>query len=117
MFVSAILAAAGRGMRFGAAMPKQMLPLGTRTILQRSFDIVNNHDRIDEIVIALPPDVAWTPPAYLISSRKPVRIVDGGARRQDSVAKAYAQVSKSASVIVIHDAARPFATADLFTRV
>jgi 2-C-methyl-D-erythritol 4-phosphate cytidylyltransferase/2-C-methyl-D-erythritol 2,4-cyclodiphosphate synthase len=117
MFVSAILAAAGRGMRFGAAMPKQMLALGKRTILQRSFDIVNNHDQIDEIVIALTPDLAWTPPAYLISSRKPVRIVDGGARRQDSVANAYAQVSKSASVIVIHDAARPFATADLFTRV
>jgi 2-C-methyl-D-erythritol 4-phosphate cytidylyltransferase/2-C-methyl-D-erythritol 2,4-cyclodiphosphate synthase len=117
MFVSAILAAAGRGTRFGAAMPKQMLPLGKRTILQRSFDIVDNHDQIDEIVIALPPNLAWTPPAYLISSRKPVRIVDGGTRRQDSVAKAYAQVSKSASIIVIHDAARPFATADLFTRV
>jgi 2-C-methyl-D-erythritol 4-phosphate cytidylyltransferase/2-C-methyl-D-erythritol 2,4-cyclodiphosphate synthase len=117
MFVSAILAAAGRGTRFGSAMPKQMLALGKRTILQRSFDIVDNHDQIDEIVIALPPDLAWTPPAYLISSRKPVRIVDGGARRQDSVAKAYAQVSKSATIIVIHDAARPFATADLFTRV
>ena len=39
------------------------------------------------------------------------------SRRQDSVAKAFAQVSKSASIIVIHDAARPFATADLFTRV
>ena len=46
-----------------------------------------------------------------------MRIVDGGFRRQDSVANAFAQVSKSASIIVIHDAARPFATADLFTRV
>src|SRR3990170_5182818 len=117
MFVSAILAAAGRGTRLGAATPKQMLALGERTILQRSFDIVDNHDQIDEIVVALPPGLAWTPPAYLISARKPVRIVDGGARRQDSVAKAFAQVSKSASLIVIHDAARPFATADLFTRV
>ena len=117
MFVSAILAAAGRGTRLGAATPKQMLPLGERTILQRSFDIVESHDRINEIVIALPPDLANTPPPFLISSRKPVRIVDGGLRRQDSVAKAFAQVSKSAGLIVIHDAARPFATADLFTRV
>ncbi len=75
------------------------------------------HDGIDEIVIALPPALASVPPAYLISARKPVRIVDGGIRRQDSVAKAFAQVSKSAEVIVIHDAARPFASADLFTRV
>lgn len=117
MFVSAILAAAGRGTRLGSATPKQLLALGERTILQRSFDIVNDHDRIDEIVVALPPDLANSPPPFLISSRKPVRVVDGGMRRQDSVARAFAQVSKSASVIVIHDAARPFATADLFTRV
>jgi 2-C-methyl-D-erythritol 4-phosphate cytidylyltransferase/2-C-methyl-D-erythritol 2,4-cyclodiphosphate synthase len=117
MFVSAILAAGGRGTRLGAATPKQMLSLGERTILQRSFDIVDRHDRIDEIVIALPPDLAWSPPAYLISARKPVRIVDGGNRRQDSVANAFAQVSRSATIIVIHDAARPFATEDLFTRV
>ena len=117
MFVSAILAAAGRGTRLGAAMPKQMLELGDRTILQRSFDVIDLHDRIDEIVVALPRDLAGTPPPFLISARKPVRIVDGGPRRQDSVANAFAQVSKSASLIVIHDAARPFATADLFTRV
>ena len=117
MFVSAILAAAGRGTRLGSATPKQMLALGERTILQRSFDIIDGHDQIDEIVIALPTDLANSPPPFLVSSRKPVRIVDGGFRRQDSVAKAFAQVSKSASVIVIHDAARPFATADLFTRV
>lgn len=117
MFVSAILAAAGRGTRLGSATPKQLLALGERTILQRSFDIVNEHDQIDEIVVALPPDLANTPPPFLISTKKPVRIVDGGARRQDSVAKAFAHVSKSATMIVIHDAARPFATADLFTRV
>src|SRR5688500_10852130 len=117
MFVSAILAAAGRGSRLGAAIPKQMLPLGDRTILQRSFDIVESHGQIDEVVIALPPELANTPPPFLISSRKSVRIVDGGLRRQDSVAKAFAEVSKSAGLIVIHDAARPFATGDLFTRV
>jgi 2-C-methyl-D-erythritol 4-phosphate cytidylyltransferase / 2-C-methyl-D-erythritol 2,4-cyclodiphosphate synthase len=117
MFVSAILAAAGRGTRLGAGTPKQMLALGDRTILQRSFDILDSHDQIDEIVIALPPELASAPPPFLISPRKPVRIVDGGARRQDSVAKAFAQVSTGAGTIVIHDAARPFATADLFTRV
>lgn len=117
MFVSAILAAAGRGTRLGAAEPKQMIMLGGRTILQHSFDILDRHEQIEEIIIALPPDLAGSPPPYLISPRKPVRIVDGGARRQDSVAKAFAQVSKSASLIVIHDAARPFATADLFARV
>src|SRR5688572_29150108 len=72
MFVSAILAAAGRGTRLGSAIPKQMLALGGRTILQRSFDVLDSCDRSDEIVGALPPDFARTPPPYLISSRKPV---------------------------------------------
>ena len=117
MFVSAILAAAGRGARFGSAVPKQMLALGGRTILQRSFDILNGCDQINEIVVALPQDLARTPPPYLVSSHKPVHIVVGGLRRQDSVASAFAQVSESAGVIVIHDAARPFATSDLFARV
>ena len=117
MFVSAILAAGGRGTRLGSDIPKQLLTLGDRTILQRSFDLVESHERIDEIVVALPRDLAASPPPYLISGRKPVRIVDGGFRRQDSVANAFARVSPGASVIVIHDAARPFATADLFSRV
>ncbi len=117
MFVSAILAAAGRGTRLGSATPKQMLALGDRTILQRSFEIVESYDGIDEIVVALPPELASAPPPYLSSDRKPVRIVDGGLRRQDSVANAFAQVSNRAGVIVVHDAARPFATADLFSRV
>ncbi len=117
MFVSAILAAGGRGTRLGSDIPKQLLTLGDRTILQRSFDLVESHERIDEIVVALPRDLAASPPPYLISGRKPVRIVDGGFRRQDSVANAFARVSPGASVIVIHDAARPFATAGLFSRV
>jgi 2-C-methyl-D-erythritol 4-phosphate cytidylyltransferase/2-C-methyl-D-erythritol 2,4-cyclodiphosphate synthase len=117
MFVSAILAAAGRGTRLGSATPKQMLTLGGRTILQRSFDVLDSCDQIDEIVVALPQDLAGTPPPYLVSPRKPVRIVVGGSRRQDSVARAFAQVSKGAGIIVIHDAARPFATSGLFARV
>jgi 2-C-methyl-D-erythritol 4-phosphate cytidylyltransferase/2-C-methyl-D-erythritol 2,4-cyclodiphosphate synthase len=117
MFVSAIIAAGGRGTRLGSTVPKQMLMVGDRTILQRSFEVVEAHNRIDEIVIALPQELAWSPPPFLVSTRKPVRIVDGGARRQDSVANAFAYVSSRADVVVIHDAARPFATAELFTRV
>jgi 2-C-methyl-D-erythritol 4-phosphate cytidylyltransferase/2-C-methyl-D-erythritol 2,4-cyclodiphosphate synthase len=117
MFVSAILAAGGRGTRVGAAMPKQLLAIGDRPILQRSFDTLDAHEGIHEIVIALPAELAASPPAFLISSRKPVRIVDGGARRQDSVARAFASTAPNADVVVIHDAARPFASPELFTRV
>jgi 2-C-methyl-D-erythritol 4-phosphate cytidylyltransferase/2-C-methyl-D-erythritol 2,4-cyclodiphosphate synthase len=117
MFVSAIIAAGGRGARLGSAVPKQLLTIGGRTILQRSVEIVDGHQGIDEIVVALPSDLARANPPIVASSRKPIHIVDGGERRQDSVARAFARVSKEADVIVIHDAARPFASRDLFTRV
>jgi 2-C-methyl-D-erythritol 4-phosphate cytidylyltransferase/2-C-methyl-D-erythritol 2,4-cyclodiphosphate synthase len=118
MWVSAILAAGGRGSRMGAQMPKQLLKLGGRTILQRSFDTLEQMDSIAEIVVSLPAELAANPPEFLTSSRKEIRIVDGGERRQDSVANAFAKVAiDRADRVLIHDAARPFATPNLFRRV
>ena len=116
MHVTAIIAAGGRGARFGSDRPKQLLTLAGRPILQHSVEAFVRSDRIDEIVVALPPDLAADPPAYLRGSSKPIHIVEGGERRQDSVANAFARVSASAELIVIHDAARPMVSADLIGR-
>ncbi len=116
MYVSALIAAGGRGVRLGAGQPKQFLEIGGRSILDLSVTALAASDRIDEIVVALPADhlaeVAGSWPA----SPKPVTFVAGGARRQDSVSNAFAKSSRSADVIVIHDAARPFVTAGLIAR-
>jgi 2-C-methyl-D-erythritol 4-phosphate cytidylyltransferase / 2-C-methyl-D-erythritol 2,4-cyclodiphosphate synthase len=118
MFVTAILAAGGRGARMGSPVPKQLLMLGDRSILQRSFDTLEAHERVDGIVVALPADMAASPPEFLRSKRKPVQVVDGGVRRQDSVANAFARIGPNlADVVIIHDAARPFASSTLFARV
>jgi 2-C-methyl-D-erythritol 4-phosphate cytidylyltransferase/2-C-methyl-D-erythritol 2,4-cyclodiphosphate synthase len=116
MFVSAIIAAAGRGQRVGGAVPKQLLTIGGTSVLERSVGLFLAHPDIDEIVIALPPEMVSEPPPYLRASSKPVRVVAGGARRQDSVANAFQAVSDRAEVVVIHDAARPFASAALVSR-
>ena len=68
------------------------------------------------MIVALPKELADAPPPYLRSPGKPLRIVAGGPRRQDSVANAFAAASESSEVIVIHDAARPFVSADLIAR-
>jgi 2-C-methyl-D-erythritol 4-phosphate cytidylyltransferase/2-C-methyl-D-erythritol 2,4-cyclodiphosphate synthase len=122
MHVTAIIAAGGRGQRFGSAEPKQLLSIGGRAILERSVVAFASHPAIDAMVVALPRELADDPPAYLRSTSgqygtgKPVQIVAGGARRQDSVANAFAATDRQSDVIVIHDAARPFASADLITR-
>ena len=52
LHVSALIAAGGRGLRFGAAQPKQLLSLGERSILERSVDVFRNCDVIDDLVVA-----------------------------------------------------------------
>jgi 2-C-methyl-D-erythritol 4-phosphate cytidylyltransferase/2-C-methyl-D-erythritol 2,4-cyclodiphosphate synthase len=116
VFVSAILAAGGRGLRFGELQPKQLTEIGGRSMLQRSASIFLTHPDVDEVIVALPAELAAAPPAYLVNAAKPLRIVAGGERRQDSVAAAFKVVSERADVVVVHDAARPFATGELISR-
>ncbi len=112
MFVSVIIAAGGRGTRMGGGVPKQHLTIGGRTLLERSVAVFDAHPRVDEIVLVVPAEDARSLPA----TAKPQRVVTGGARRQDSVARGFAAVSTHADVVLIHDAARPFVAADLIDR-
>lgn len=116
MFVSALIAAGGRGLRLGADRPKQFLEVGGRSMLDASVQALAASDRINEIIVALPEDhladvrKAWS------GTAKPITFVAGGPRRQDSVANAFASSSPRADVILIHDAARPFVTPDVIGR-
>src|SRR5580765_1220762 len=116
MFVSAILAAGGRGLRLGHVQPKQLLVIAGRSILERSVSLLQTHPDVNEVIVALPGELVDDPPAYLLNTSKPLRVVKGGARRQDSVAAAFRLVSERADVVVIHDAARPFASGALVAR-
>src|SRR5712691_2435292 len=123
MHVTAIIAAGGRGQRFGAAEPKQLLTVGGRPILERSVSAFLSHASVNDVVVVLPQELVDNPPAYLRSaeavalhgSAKPLRLVAGGARRRDSVANGFHAAGHS-ELIVIHDAARPFVSADLIAR-
>jgi 2-C-methyl-D-erythritol 4-phosphate cytidylyltransferase / 2-C-methyl-D-erythritol 2,4-cyclodiphosphate synthase len=116
VFVSAIIAAGGRGLRFGGSSPKQLLTLGGRPILARSVDAFVACDAISEIIVALPADLAAAPPPYLEQRGKPVTVVSGGDQRRASVANGFARISDRAEIVVIHDAARPLVSADLIRR-
>ncbi len=116
MHVTAIIAAGGHGARFGGALPKQLLLLAGRPILQRSVDAFVRHARITDVIVALPPELVRDPPDYLRAAAKPVTLVEGGARRQDSVARAFARVPAAADIVMVHDAARPLVTEALIAR-
>ena len=77
MFVSAILAAGGRGLRLGHSQPKQLLEIAGRPILERSVSLLQEHPDVDEVIVALPEELLENPPAYLLNASKPLRVVAG----------------------------------------
>src|SRR3954452_1071527 len=102
---AALLVAAGSGERLGAGRPKAFVELAGRPMLEWSL-LALRGGGIAEIVVALP-DGECAPPGC--------GGVPGGATRSASVRAALAEVH--ADVVVVHDAARPLVTPDVFARV
>jgi 2-C-methyl-D-erythritol 4-phosphate cytidylyltransferase/2-C-methyl-D-erythritol 2,4-cyclodiphosphate synthase len=117
MAVGVIIVAGGRGARLGAAVPKQLLDVGGRTILQRSVDAFARHPRVGAIVVVLPPDLVAAVPSIAEAPTPTVRFVAGGARRQDSVRCGFDALPDDVDLVLVHDAARPFVDAALIDRV
>lgn len=115
MFVTAIIAAGGAGHRLGAGVPKQLLDVGGMSILQRSVSAFGRHQDVDDVIVALPPELAAAPPISAGDGWS-FRVVAGGARRQDSVANAFSVIDPRTDVVLVHDAARPLVTDDLISR-
>jgi 2-C-methyl-D-erythritol 4-phosphate cytidylyltransferase / 2-C-methyl-D-erythritol 2,4-cyclodiphosphate synthase len=116
MHVTAIIAAAGAGRRLGGAVPKQLLEIGGVSLLARSVAAFDTHSAVSDVIVALPPELAAARDALIGETRQPVRVVAGGARRQDSVAAAAEVIDAACDVVLVHDAARPFVSADLISR-
>jgi 2-C-methyl-D-erythritol 4-phosphate cytidylyltransferase / 2-C-methyl-D-erythritol 2,4-cyclodiphosphate synthase len=109
MHVTAIIVAGGKGVRARSEQPKQFADLGSgRTMLGMSIETVLASELVSDVIVAVPPGFADRVPA---SAR--VQVVEGGARRQDSMANAFALVPPGSDVVLVHDAARPFVTREL----
>jgi 2-C-methyl-D-erythritol 4-phosphate cytidylyltransferase len=119
MSVWAILAAAGRGDRLGLDRPKAFAPLNDRPLIAESLERLDASDWIEGIVVAAPPE--WEEPCILVAEEvaagKVAATVTGGASRSESVRLALAEVPEEATVLLVHDAARPLVTDAVIERV
>jgi 2-C-methyl-D-erythritol 4-phosphate cytidylyltransferase len=112
-----LVPAGGSGSRFGAAQPKQFLPLAGQPILLHSLRLFERCALVDDVIIAAPAgredDVR-----RLIQSAglgKARRVVTGGSDRQSSVWAALREVEGTHGVVGVHDAARPLLTLEHLT--
>ncbi|WP_242339426.1 2-C-methyl-D-erythritol 4-phosphate cytidylyltransferase [Anaeromyxobacter sp. SG66] len=112
--VAAILAAGGSGVRAGVR--KQWLEVGGETVLRRAARVLAGCDAVDELVAVVPAGEEERGLAELAGLGKPARAVVGGAARADSVRNGV-RAADGCGIVLVHDAARPFATAELATRV
>jgi 2-C-methyl-D-erythritol 4-phosphate cytidylyltransferase/2-C-methyl-D-erythritol 2,4-cyclodiphosphate synthase len=117
MSVGVIVVAGGRGSRMGASRPKQFLEIEGKTLLRWSVEAFDRHPRVGVLVVVLPEDLVGGGAALVGVTERPCTIVGGGARRQDSVASGLAALPAGAALVLVHDAARPFADAALISRV
>ena len=110
------MVAAGSGQRLGADVPKAFVKLAGVTLLARSLRMIAALPSINEVVITVPAgmEAAARDEINRLGLTLPVKVIAGGAERQDSVRIALGFTSAEAELVVIHDAARPFATAAMF---
>ncbi len=110
MSVSAIIAAAGSGERFGAGYPKALIQLGDRTLVQHAISALA--PVVDQLIIAAPTGFEQQI-SELVGDG--ITVVSGGSTRSDSVRNALAHVTSE--FVLVHDAARALASTDLAQRV
>ena len=105
----AVVPAAGRGVRMGTASPKQYLDLAGRPVLAWSLLTLLDDARIRGLVLVVSPEDSRAH-ALAESIHPAIKLVVGGAERQDSVRAGLAALAGQATPedwILVHDAARP----------
>ena len=118
--LAVIVVAAGRGERLKASAPKAFVELNGRTILEHSLTPLVDLSALAQVVIAAPAThlaEATEIANSVLTTDATLDVVVGGETRQQSIANALAVVSDDVEVVLVHDAARAFASSELFERV
>jgi 2-C-methyl-D-erythritol 4-phosphate cytidylyltransferase len=116
MRASAIVVAAGSGSRLKSDTPKAFVRVAGHPMLYYSLRAIGAVRSIVEAVIALPAETEQAARQEVMAAglEIPVKLTGGGAQRRDSVRIALELTSAESDLVIVHDAARPFAPPALF---
>jgi 2-C-methyl-D-erythritol 4-phosphate cytidylyltransferase len=105
----AVVLAGGSGQRFGTGLPKQLLPLAGRAMIEHSVAAFEAAPGVDDILVVMTPGHARRVAALLASGgyRKVRDVIDGGSTRTESTRLAIAALGREDCYVLFHDAARP----------
>ena len=113
----AVLLAGGVGVRIGLDIPKQLIKVAGRTLLEHSLAALHQHPLVDGVLVMMAP-------GHLDAVRAIVRdgdyhkveaILEGGATRNETTERALAALGPEESHVLFHDAVRPLVAARIIT--
>jgi len=116
----ALVPAAGRGQRMGSGIPKQFLTIGGVPILVHSLRVLEAAASVVEVILAVSEGDREYCLRDIVSPHgftKVKKVVPGGEHRQDSVRHGLEAITDDTEVVLVHDAVRPFLTADMVEQV
>lgn len=115
-----IIVAGGKGLRMGADIPKQFLPVGGQPVLMRTILAFREFDPGMKVILVLPrhQQEYWKELCAEYSFREPFAVADGGETRFHSVKNGLALIPDDAEGVVgVHDGVRPFPSKETISRV
>jgi 2-C-methyl-D-erythritol 4-phosphate cytidylyltransferase / 2-C-methyl-D-erythritol 2,4-cyclodiphosphate synthase len=118
--VAVVLLAAGRGERLGANQPKAFVELAGKSLLEHSIYRALATINLRQLIITVPEShlaQILELENQLDSQGVDIRVVVGGATRQQSVSEALAVLAGGIDIVLVHDSARALTSTDLFNRV
>jgi len=118
MSVTAIVAAAGNGSRMGMGEKKQYIELSGKPVVAYSLEVFLEMESIESVVLVIPEGDRMRVENGLlknICNKEKIIIVNGGASRQESVARGIFAAPAETETLVVHDGARPFVTEEMIS--
>jgi 2-C-methyl-D-erythritol 4-phosphate cytidylyltransferase len=107
-----VILAGGVGARLGLSVPKQMVKVAGKTILEHTVATFDAHPAVDEVIVMITP--GWTEQvATLLGSRyrKLTLILEGGATRNETTRRVLEAIDATEAKVLLHDAVRPLVDA------
>lgn len=117
----AVILAGGTGSRVGGPLPKQFLSLDGRAVIEHSIHTFSSHPDISEVAVVVHPDWRDRLQSIVGTGRWPklTKVIDGGPQRYISSLNAVNAFDgyPDDTNLLIHDAARPWVSAEIIDRV
>lgn len=107
--VVGVILAGGTGQRVGLNIPKQLVKIAGKAILQHTLEVFDKAPSLSEIIVMMAPgfEAEAEKIAAAVQPVKPVRVLSGGASRPETTCLALAAIDDDAAEVVLHDAVRP----------